>query len=165
MDEKDAELYLHLGQGNYSGSGSDGTSSEPNPGTTAVPMLLRELTDHIVPGDSVNHQLMVQVVDGPGPSGASHEYQIKGPVPDVGRKHIIYRLSFQNGPIKEAGVNGITHEALLAILIDRLRGFQEGKFRCRENAIALTHLEEGLMWLQRRTVERIRRGVEGTHEK
>ena len=74
-------------------------------------------------------------------------------------------LSFQNGPIKEAGVNGITHEVLLAVLIDRMRSFQDGDYACRENAIALTKLEEALMWLNKRTQGREARGVEGTHEK
>jgi hypothetical protein len=40
-----------------------------------------------------------------------------------------------------------------------------GPYACRENAIALTHIEEALMWLQRRTVARIKRGVEGTNQK
>jgi hypothetical protein len=70
-------------------------------------------------------------------------------------------IGFQNGPIKEFGLNGITQEALLAIVIDRLRSFQAGPFSSRYNAIALTKTEEALMWLQRRTVDRIRRGVEG----
>ncbi len=74
-------------------------------------------------------------------------------------------ISFQNGPIKEVGVNGVTHEALLAILIDRLRSFQAGPYSNRANAIALTKMEEALMWLQQRTRERIKRGVEGTHAK
>jgi hypothetical protein len=57
----------------------------------------------------------------------------------------------------------VTDEALLAIQIDRLRSFQSGKFACRENAIALTHLEEAMMWLNKRTENRLARGVEGTH--
>ena len=74
-------------------------------------------------------------------------------------------VEFQNGPIKEVGVNGVTNEALLAIVIDRLQGFQKGQFQCRENAIALTHLEDAMHWLQHRTNERLKRGVEGTHQK
>jgi hypothetical protein len=74
-------------------------------------------------------------------------------------------LDFQNGPISEDGngVNGITHEVLLSILADRLRGFQSGPYACKENACALTHIEEAMMWLQRRTLKRMQRGVEGTH--
>lgn len=72
-------------------------------------------------------------------------------------------LEFQNGPIKEAGVNGITNEALLAILIHRI-GVLNSKFPCRENSIVLTKLEESLLWLEKRTKDRLARGVEGQHK-
>ncbi|KVR99176.1 hypothetical protein WK29_30460 [Burkholderia vietnamiensis] len=72
-------------------------------------------------------------------------------------------MLFQNGPIAEAGVNGITQEVLLAIVADRLRSFQAGPYACRENALALTKIEEAQHWLQQRTIARMRRGVEGTH--
>ena len=126
---------------------------------------MRTLTDHIVENDSVNHQLHIEVTDEPGAGGANHDYLILHP-PDqtaVGSTNA-QRIIFQNGPIKEFGVNGITQEALLAIVIDRLRSFQAGPYSCRDNAVALTHCEDALMWLQRRTRARIKRGVEGTHE-
>ncbi len=124
---------------------------------------MRQLTDHIVSGDQAI-QLTITVTDEPGAGGANHKYSIRWKNErDETEPHCF--IGFQNGPIKEAGVNGITQEALLAIVIDRLRSFQSGPFSCRENAIALTHCEESLMWLQRRTVARIKRGVEGTHEK
>ena len=74
-------------------------------------------------------------------------------------------ILFQNGPIAEdgVGVNGVTHEVLLAIVADRLRSFQQGPYACKANACALTHIEEAMHWLQQRTLERMRRGVEGTH--
>ena len=123
---------------------------------------MRQLTDHIVSGDQAV-QLQIEVTDEPGAGGANHEYAIRWAGKDGLEES--KSISFQNGPIKEAGVNGITQEALLAIVIDRLRSFQAGPYSCRENAIALTKTEEALMWLQRRTVARIKRGVEGTHEK
>lgn len=124
---------------------------------------MREITDHIVSGDQAV-QLKIEVLDEPGAGGANHEYLISTPNDPQGLETGC-RVRFQNGPIKEAGVNGITGEALIAIEIDRLRSFQKGPYACRENAIALTHFEEGLMWLQRRTVDRIKRGVEGTNQK
>lgn len=136
---------------------------------------MRNLTDHIVEGDSANYQLTVEVQDDPGQGGANHLYRITGfdtttnvSDPFTERYGVPAQHStvlFQNGPIKEVGVNGVTHEALLTILIDRLRSFQAGPFANRANAISLTHLEEALMWLQQRTRERIKRGVEGTHTK
>ena len=134
---------------------------------------MRNLTDHIVENDSANHQLDIMVEDEPGAGGANHRYSItgfdtKGNPSNADSQGYVASFSrqvvlFQNGPISEAGVNGLTQEALLAIVIDRLRSFQSGPYSCRENAIALTHCEDALMWLQRRTRARIARGVEGTH--
>lgn len=57
--------------------------------------------------------------------------------------------------------SGLTQEVLLAIVIDRLRSFQAGPYSCRENALALTKLEEAQHWLLHRTRARMARGVEG----
>ncbi len=118
---------------------------------------MRIITDHIVENDLAK-QLTITVKDDAGQGGANHEYEITN-------ADLLQLVKFQNGPIKEFGVNGVTQEVLLAIVIDRLRSFQVGQFACRDNAIALTHCEEALMWLQRRTRERIKRGVEGTNQK
>lgn len=136
---------------------------------------MRELTDHIVPGDSANHQLKIEVLDEPGAGNANHLYRISGfnsqsnPSDPWTAKHgnpaVDALRLFQNGPIKEVGVNGTTHEAELAILIDRFEGFQDGPYACKENQMVLTLLEDALMWMQKRIVARIARGVEGTHEK
>jgi hypothetical protein len=55
----------------------------------------------------------------------------------------------------------LVYDPLIAIVIDRLRGFQSGPFSCRENALALTKMEEALHWLNARTRDRMERGVEG----
>lgn len=124
---------------------------------------MRQLSDHVVSGDQAV-QLTISVLDETGAGGANHEYSIRWKN-DIDQTEPHCFVGFQNGPIKENGVNGVTQEALLTIVIDRLRSFQKGPFSCRENAIALTKCEEALMWLQRRTVERIKRGVEGTTQK
>lgn len=59
--------------------------------------------------------------------------------------------------------DGTTNEEVLAVLIDRLQ-FLNGKFPCRENSIALTKLDEALLWLNKRTADRKARGVEGQHK-
>lgn len=71
-------------------------------------------------------------------------------------------IHFQAGPIQEYGVNGIGIEHLLNVVAIRLRGYQETDFKCRENALALTKVEEALHWLGARTADRQARGVEGT---
>lgn len=132
---------------------------------------MRAITDHIVPGDSANHQLTIAVTDEPGQGGANHSYVIDGydteSNPSAGEwpRAMASQVLFQNGPIKEFGVNGVTQEALAAIIIDRLRSFQAGPFACPENEIALNCFSTGLEVLQRRTKARIARGVEGTHHK
>ena len=62
----------------------------------------------------------------------------------------------------ETLVNGTTNEEVLAMLIDRMH-YLQAKFPCRENAIVITKLEESLMWLNKRTEDRKKRGVEGKH--
>lgn len=60
--------------------------------------------------------------------------------------------------------DGTTNEEVLEVLIDRLT-FLQSKFPCKENACCITHLQEGLMWLEKRTSDRIKRNVEGKNEK
>lgn len=60
--------------------------------------------------------------------------------------------------------DGTTNEELLEVLIDRLQ-YLNNKFPCRENSIVITKLEESLMWLNKRTSDRLKRGVEGKHIK
>lgn len=60
--------------------------------------------------------------------------------------------------------DGTTNEEVLKMLIDRV-GFLQDKFPCRENALAITKMEEALMWLEKRTADRKNRGVEGKHLK
>lgn len=91
--------------------------------------------------------------------GVNHEFAIREKEND----EIIQEIKFQHGPIKENGVNGIQNVDLLNIVIDNLQHFQNGKFACRENAIALAHIETALLWLNKRTADRIKRNVEGTN--
>lgn len=95
---------------------------------------------------------------------APHHFMIS--TVDANNEQIEYRLAeinFQEGPIKENGVNGVMNEDLIAMVITRLEHFQRTEFGCRENAIAITKLEEALMWLRKRTIGRENRNVEGTH--
>ena len=108
-----------------------------------------------------NDFLEILVMDAPSHGGASHVYEV---APKNSAASPWMEVRFQNGPIEEAGVNGVTQEILLAIVIDRLRSFQSGPFSSRENALALTKCEEALHWLQQRTIDRMRRGVEGKSE-
>lgn len=133
---------------------------------------MREITDHVV--NQVNDRLKIQVTDEPGVGGANHRYEITGfdtahnPSAKDGSGYLSSYsrelVLFQNGPINEVGVNGVTQEVLLAIVIDRLRSFQAGPYACAENGKALTLAEASLHWLKLRTLKRMARGVEGTHK-
>lgn len=105
----------------------------------------------------VTQQLRVRVMDKPGPGGAPHDYLIEQ---RDGRRS--WLINFQNGPLGEVGVNGLTHEVLIAIVMDRLDCFQKGDFACQENAEAFHHLDMALGWLGSRTKRRVGQGIEGT---
>lgn len=81
----------------------------------------------------------------------------------AGKDPLVSQIKFHIGPVAN-GVNGLTHEALLAIVIDRLTDAQNTRFACAENNHALRKVEEALMWLNERTNRRLDEGVEGTHE-
>lgn len=123
--------------------------------------LPHQLTDHQINEFNSSYVTVTRYDDKPE-FGAHHEYGIYvGDPSSTGPPTAI--LKFQKGPVKEYGTNGITDEALLAIVLDRLRGFQTTPHSCRENALAITKLEEALHWLMHRSIARQRRGVEGTN--
>lgn len=102
----------------------------------------------------------VIVHDKQGAGGACHKYTVE----KIGEGYSpsLAIVNFQNGPIKENGVNGCHNEDLIAIVIDRLECFQAGEFACPENERAIIYLKESLGQLNFRTQNRIVRGVEGT---
>lgn len=69
-------------------------------------------------------------------------------------------IQFQNGPIGENGHNGIQNEDVLGLMLVRMRELNK-RFPCRENSLAITKMEEALMWLNERTSLRRKQGVEG----
>lgn len=60
--------------------------------------------------------------------------------------------------------DGTTNEELLQVLVDRIN-YLNNKFPCRENSITITHIETALLWLNKRTADRIARNVEGKNIK
>jgi hypothetical protein len=127
----------------------------------------RQLDSHRVNG--CNDEISITVMDEPGDGGANHFYLVAGAGyknnPSwKGRDVKSTAILFQNGPVPQNGTNGLTHEVLLAILIDRLEGFQNGKFSSTENEVALGHLRAAQGILKQRTRDRIKRGVEGQHK-
>lgn len=76
-------------------------------------------------------------------------------------------IEWQKGPLgrgeERQEPNGAFVETVIEAALDRLRFYQTTQFNCRENALAITKLEEALHWLNHRTADREARGVEGTH--
>lgn len=102
----------------------------------------------------------------PAFGNSSHSYIIKVACADeTGFGGATIVVPFQHGPLGERGINGVTNEALIAIVIDRLAGFQSGEWPCEENEAALVGLEKALAALLERTRKRVDRGVEGTSAK
>lgn len=95
----------------------------------------------------------------PNAGGASHRYTLgeRG-----GNEAVFATIDYQHGPRNEPGSTpGVIDIHVLAVVRDRMRAFQAGPFACRENALALTAIEEAMMWLSRRADERAHRGVLG----
>ena len=79
-------------------------------------------------------------------------------------------IEWQDGPLgrgeNRQEPNGAFVETVIAAAKQRIEFYQTatgGKFKCRENAIAITKLDEALLWLDKRTRDREARQVEGTH--
>jgi hypothetical protein len=72
-------------------------------------------------------------------------------------------FQIQSGPIKENGVNGVQIDEVIRWAKEKIEGFNKA-FPCRENALAITKLDEALLWLLKRKLDREARAVEGTNQ-
>ena len=70
------------------------------------------------------------------------------------------QLHFQNGPVREHGVNGVQIDDVLKVCLARLKMLNKS-FPCRENSLSITNLQLAIMWQQERTAKRTSQGVEG----
>lgn len=140
---------------------------------------LVESHQHVNP---CNAKLQIAALDPPNAAGASSVYQITGfdtgthPIYDSTRRGQVNPLDadcdrctiiFQNGNPNDSAIgnNGVTGEALIALLADRYAAFQRGPFACAANARVVEHLNVCLRILAERSQERIARNVEGQQTK
>lgn len=120
---------------------------------------IKELNMRIQREDNLN---VVKYDDTPGPGNGRHYYEVERA--DTG--DTLARIQFQHGARKEEGSTpGVLEGDLLEIVRHRLQCFQSGEFATRENALALTAIEEALMWLNKRKEDRKERGVLGTNNR
>jgi len=123
---------------------------------------MKRITEHLVAGEENGPHLVVAAVGQLSNGGAHHFYQIRGKnSADAAATSAVASIEFQCGAVKEVGINGVQSTALIAIMLDQLRDFQTGPFACEDNVDAIEHLKAALTALQRRTRDRIARGVEG----
>lgn len=126
---------------------------------------MRTIETHVA--NALNEVLCVKAVDEPGQGGACHCYEIHADESKVTLNDgvtVSCSIRFQNGPIKEFGVNGISNESLLAVVRDRLECFQRGPFACDTNQAALDSVTAAMESLHSRTRDRVQRGVEGENK-
>lgn len=88
----------------------------------------------------------------------SHRFELK----DFNEGGPSQFVDFYEKAVEGDDVPGTTIEEMLRVSIARLK-ILNARFSCRENSIAITKMEEALMWLNARTADRIARGVEGKH--
>lgn len=96
----------------------------------------------------------------PKAGNASHTYGIQW-----GGPKDVCRIQFQHGPRGvEGSTPGVFDDDLLAIIEDRMEGFQSGPFACQENAEALEAIRVARDCLGKRVARRIAQGVLGANE-
>lgn len=111
----------------------------------------------------IKRSTKVVAIDERGFGNANHVYKVyKTEIDKEAKSDGLGLIEFQDGPIKETGVNGIADIDLIAICVDRLEGFQSGDYKCDTNQTALQHLLDAITTLNKRTKDRENRGVEGT---
>lgn len=103
-----------------------------------------------------------------GPGGAYHDYVIAGggSDPDEWPHELYARVEFQKGARKAPDArHGVLDCDLLEIVRDRLKAFQAGPYATAENHHALCHIEEALLWMNKRVEDRAAQNVLGTMNK
>lgn len=124
---------------------------------------LKELTMRIQREDNLNTVVYDDTV---GPGNGRHYYEVLRGNPVVEPVAILAQVQFQDGARTDPdAIAGVLETDLLEIVRHRLQCFQAGEFATRENALALTHIEEALLWLSKRVADRKERKVLGTYNK
>lgn len=99
-----------------------------------------------------------------GKGGAYNHYTIEY-IDEDGDICYAGHLDFQNGARNiKTSQHGVTDQDLLEIVRDRFKGFVEGDLSTSETKKALEHIEIALMYLNKRTEDRIERNVLGTYK-
>jgi hypothetical protein len=91
----------------------------------------------------------------------NHYYSITAIGGDQPGIDVLHHINFQKLPVHSVGVNGISDEALLAIVLDRLQFFQEQtEYECTENALAIEHIKSAIGYYKIRQDRRKSQGIQ-----
>lgn len=80
--------------------------------------------------------------------------------PQVHGQESTVKFTIQSGPVKEYGVNGCQIDDVIQWAKSKIEEFSKA-FPSRENSVVVTKLDEALLWLMKRKLDREKRGVEG----
>lgn len=111
---------------------------------------MAEIKTHQISSKESNIRVFTE--DEPGKDGSFWHYRVSFGDPRAPDSVANLHIRFQNGDIKTMGVNGITTEALLAVVLDRIKN----DYLCRntkEDGKALDAIELGLLWLKAKEVK------------
>lgn len=75
-----------------------------------------------------------------------------------------FTISWQRGPLNEAGRNGAFLLEVLGACQHQLAYYQDSKYACAENQEALDHIDGAIAALQSRRTKRQEEGKLGTHQ-
>lgn len=101
----------------------------------------------------------VYTLEDKGNGGAYHLYKIC----KIDTDEIVQEIQFQDGARGATGsISGCLDVDLLEIVRHRLICFNQGELATREGAIAITKIEEALLWLNKRVDDRAKRNVLGS---
>ena len=115
-------------------------------------------TMHAIPNNAPTNVAALDDRD-PKAGNTSHTYGIQ-----YGGPKDVCHIQFQHGPRGvEGSTPGVFDDDLLAIIEDRLVGFQSGPFACAENAEALKCVFNARLHLGKRVARRIAQGVLGAN--
>lgn len=79
--------------------------------------------------------------------GAPSYFQVR----DKKTNCVVGEVYFQEGPVAETGLNGISNEDALIMVLERLEAFQKTDKACVENVTVMTYLKHAIAGLKRRS--------------
>ncbi|MFW6007696.1 MAG: ABC transporter ATPase [archaeon] len=122
---------------------------------------MKNNNDNLEPIDITEKTIIYSV--GEKENGVSYNYVIKK-LNNDGDVKGYQEIHFERND-DHVDIDGIHNEDLLKVVLDRLYSYQNGDLSSKQVDITITKLEEALMWMNKRTEDRIKRGVKGFYLK